>query len=186
MSLDQNIEKGTILLAEPFLVDPNFKRSAVLLCEHEQEGSLGFILNKSLDMNITELIADFPDIESKVFYGGPVQTDTIHYIHNVGELLDDSLKVVPGVFWGGNFEKLKALISQGMVQSENIRFYVGYSGWSKGQLSEEMATGSWVTAEMYANYIFKENPKDLWSSVLNNKGDVWSVIAQMPDSVSHN
>ena len=88
------IKKGKILIAEPFMIDPNFKRSVVLMCEHEEEGSLGFILNKSLDMKVNELIADFPEIESTVYYGGPVQTDTIHYIHNVGEVLDESLKVM--------------------------------------------------------------------------------------------
>ena len=182
----ETISKGKILIAEPFMVDPNFKRSVVLMCEHEEEGSLGFILNKSLDMKVNELIADFPEIDASVYYGGPVQTDTIHYIHNVGDVLDESMKVMNGVYWGGDFEKLKTLINSELVQPHNIRFFVGYSGWSYGQLKDEFELGSWLTENMDANYLFKIKPKTLWQKVLQDKGDAFSVIAQMPDSSSWN
>ncbi len=180
------LKTGNILLAEPFMLDPNFKRSAVLLCEHNEEGSIGFIMNKKLDMRVDELLADFPEFDTEVFYGGPVQTDTIHYIHNVGDLLEDSRKITEGVWWGGDFEKLKFLISSQLITPANIRFYVGYSGWSEGQLLDEMAIGSWVTADMHPNYIFKSSPEDLWSQIMSNKGDSFSVIATMPDGVTWN
>ncbi len=182
----ETITKGKILIAEPFMLDPNFKRSVVLMCEHEEEGSLGFILNKSLDMKVGELIADFPEIDATVYYGGPVQTDTIHYIHNVGDVLDESMKVMNGVYWGGDFEKLKSLIHSKLVEPHNIRFFVGYSGWSHGQLKDEFELGSWMTEDMDANYLFKVKPKILWQKVLQDKGDAYSVIAQMPDSASWN
>ena len=182
----QEIKSGKVLLAEPFMFDSNFKRSAILLCEHNEEGSIGFIMNKELDMRVDELIGDFPEFDSKVFFGGPVQTDTIHYIHNVGNLLEDSVKVVPGVWWGGDFDKLKSLIANKLVNPENIRFFVGYSGWSEGQLSDEMEWGSWVVADMFANYLFKSHPKKLWKQIMNNKGDVFSVIAQMPEGADWN
>ncbi|MEL6926102.1 MAG: YqgE/AlgH family protein, partial [Bacteroidota bacterium] len=111
-----------------------------------------------------------------------VQTDTIHYIHNVGELLDDSKEVANGVYWGGDFEKLKFLVSSELVHPQNIRFFVGYSGWSEGQLIEEMGIGSWVLADMDSNYVFKSDHEELWQSVMNNKGDAYSIIAQMPDN----
>ncbi len=180
------LKTGNILLAEPFMLDPNFKRSAVLLCEHNEEGSIGFIMNKKLDMRVDELLADFPEFDTEVFYGGPVQTDTIHYIHNVGDLLEDSRKITEGVWWGGDFEKLKFLISSQLITPANIRFYVGYSGWSEGQLLDEMAIGSWVTADMHPNYIFKSSPDELWSQIMSNKGDSFSVIATMPDGVTWN
>ncbi len=99
MTQETVIQKGKVLLAEPFMADPNFKRAVVLLCEHEQNGSLGFILNKSLDMPVCDLIADFPEFEGEAYYGGPVQTDTIHYIHNVGDLLEGSQMISQGVYW---------------------------------------------------------------------------------------
>ncbi len=173
-------------MAEPFMLDANFKRAAVLLCEHSEEGSIGFILNRKLDMRVDELVADFPEFKAPVFFGGPVQTDTIHYLHNVGELLEDSRLISPGVWWGGNFEKLKFLISSKLIEPHNIRFFVGYSGWSEGQLADEMGWGSWVAADMHPNYLFKTKPDQLWSQIMSNKGDTYTVIASMPDSVSYN
>lgn len=116
------IDSGKILLADPFLLDPNFKRAVILLCEHQEEGSIGFIINKPINMNINDLVSDFPDFESEVYYGGPVATDTIHYIHNVGDLLDESVEISRGVYWGGEFDKLKFLISSELIKPQNIRF----------------------------------------------------------------
>ena len=180
------IKNGKVLLAEPFMQDPNFKRSAVLLCEHGEDGSVGFIMNKPLDMRVDELIEDFPEFDSEVLFGGPVQTDTIHYIHNVGELLEDSIKIIDGVYWGGDFQKLKFLISSEMVQPHNIRFFVGYSGWMDGQLKDEMVYGSWVVADMNSNYLFKSEPDQLWQQVMYNKGDTYTIISQMPDPINWN
>ncbi len=185
--MNREIRKGSLLLAEPFMLDPNFKRSVILLCDHEQEdGSLGFILNKSLDLKINDLLEDFPDFDSIMYYGGPVQTDTIHYVHNVGDLLEDSLEVAKGIYWGGDFDKLKFLISSQLILPHNIRFFVGYSGWSSGQLSEELKFGSWVDASVHSNYVFKTKPKSLWQMVMNKKGNTYSVIAQMPDAITWN
>ncbi|MDX1479560.1 MAG: YqgE/AlgH family protein [Saprospiraceae bacterium] len=178
----RDISKGTLLLAEPFMIDPHFKRAVVLLCEHaSEEGSIGFILNKPLHMQINELVADFPEIASEVYFGGPVATETVHFIHNVGELLEDSVEVKRGVFWGGDFEKLKFLIQSKLVLPGNVRFFVGYSGWSSGQLVEELGYKSWVTTEMHANYLFKSKPKHLWQQIMYNLGDRYSVIAQIPE-----
>lgn len=184
--VSDEVKSGKILLAEPFMQDPNFKRSAVLLCEHNDEGSIGFILNKPLSMRVDELIEDFPEFDAEVFFGGPVQTDTIHYLHNVGELLEESIRVSDGVYWGGNFDKLKFLVSSQLILPHNIRFFVGYSGWSEGQLIDEMHYGSWVLADMDANYLFKSPPKGLWSQVMSNLGNTFSIIAQMPDSQTWN
>jgi len=184
--VNEKVQTGKVLLAEPFMMDPNFKRSTVLLCEHNAEGSVGFIMNKPLDMRVDELIEDFPEFDSRVFFGGPVQTDTIHYVHNAGNLLEDSFKVTEGVFWGGDFEKLKFLISSKLILPGNIRFFVGYSGWSEGQLDSEMQYGSWLVADMDANYLFKTRPARLWQQVMHNKGNAFTVIAQMPENVSWN
>lgn len=186
MIQQEAIRKGKILLAEPYMRDPNFKRAVVLLCEHEENGSLGFILNKSLKMPICDLIADFPDFEGEAYYGGPVQTDTIHYLHNVGDLLEGSLMVSQGVYWGGDFEKLKFLIQTRLIDHTNIRFFIGYSGWSPGQLIEEMSLPSWILADMDANYAFKSNEELLWQEILEGKDDPYPVIAQIPEHLNWN
>lgn len=180
------ISTGKVLLAEPFMQSPNFKRAAILLTDYSDEGTIGFILNKQLDMNVDELVADFPNFESVVFYGGPVQTDTIHYIHNLGDLLEKSTKIGDNIYWGGDFTKLKVLIATGIVQPHNIRFYVGYSGWSEGQLEDELEGGSWVLADMEANYLFQTNHDELWTQIMSDKGSTFEVISQMPDQNDYN
>jgi len=178
---------GDVLMAQPFMTDTNFKRAVVGLCEHNKEGSLGFILNKPINMKLTELISDVESDEAfEVYYGGPVATDTLHYIHNVGDLLDDSVKVTQGVYWGGDFEKLKFLIASGMILKENIRFYIGYSGWTSGQLENELTYGSWILSDLYSNYIFKSKASTLWQQAIRNKGNTFSVIAQIPNYISFN
>lgn len=186
MAAKSLVKSGQILLAEPFMQDPYFHRAVVLLCEHHDEGSMGFILNKSIDMGVNDLIGEFPRFDAEVFYGGPVQTDTLHYVHNVGDLLDESIKVAKGVWMGGDFDKLKFLITSDLIKPENIRFFVGYSGWTGGQLNEEMEERSWVAAPMDANYVFKAQPGRLWSQVMYNKGDIYEIIADMPDMISWN
>lgn len=174
------VKAGKLLIAEPFMGDPNFRRSVVQLCEHGSEGSVGFILNKGVGMQVHELLDGFPEIPVEVFYGGPVQTDTIHYLHDKGDLLEGSLFVAPGIYWGGDFEKLRFLIDTGVMQPENIRFFVGYSGWSAGQLDEEMEIQSWLVGNTDQNYIFNlKKETDLWQTVLEAKGDRYGVIGQM-------
>jgi putative transcriptional regulator len=180
------ISPGKILIAEPFMLDPNFKRTVILICEHETHGTTGFILNKFLDIKMEELIADFPKTAAKVHIGGPVGVDTVHYLHDVGHILDDSIEVSPGIFWGGDFEQLKFLIQNGLITEKNIKFFVGYAGWTENQLAEELIEGSWLVDDMDPNYLFKTRPFVLWQTVLHNKGNTYTVIAQMPDSVSLN
>jgi putative transcriptional regulator len=169
------------------MLDPNFRRSVVMLCEHTtDDGSVGFILNKPLNVNVSDLVAEMPEIESPVFFGGPVATDSIHFIHNVGELLEESIEVHRGVYWGGDFEKLKFLIQSKLVLAHNIRFFVGYSGWSPGQLKEELEYKSWLISDMHANYLFKSKPNSLWKQAMYNMGNTYSVIAQMPEQYSLN
>jgi putative transcriptional regulator len=186
MDTNIKVKSGQILLAEPFMLDPYFRRGVILLCEHNANGSLGFILNKSIDMGVNELMSEFPAIDTEVFYGGPVQTDTLHYVHNVGDLLEDSIKVADGIWWGGDFDKLKFLIQSELIQPQNIRFFVGYSGWTGGQLENELEIGSWVVTDADTNFVFKSPYQRLWSQVMAHKGNTYEVIAELPEQLSWN
>lgn len=183
----KNIETGNILIAQPFMADGYFKRSVVLVCENDdKEGTVGFILNKPMDVPVNSLLKDFPEFESHCYYGGPVATDTIHYIHDAGDILAESIPVQDNLCWGGDFEQLKLLIERGLILPSNIRFFVGYSGWSPGQLDAEMETGSWIISEMDMNYAFYNTPQRLWKNSLINKGNVYTVISQIPDAICNN
>lgn len=178
--------KGTVLLAEPYMLDPNFKRTAVLLCEHGKGGSIGFVMNRPLAMQVDELVEDFPEFSAQVCWGGPVQTDTLHYLHNVRDLLEDSVQVADGVYWGGDFQQLKLLISQQLIQPKDIRFFLGYAGWGEGQLQDEMQHGSWITTEMFPNYLFSILPEKLWRRAMKEKGNAYEVLAYLPEEISWN
>ncbi len=186
MSTEKQIRAGKVLIAQPFMEDPQFKQSVIVICEHTQDGSLGFVLNKPLKMNVNELVSEFPEQEFELYFGGPVATDTIHYIHNSRDLLEDSQEISKGVFWGGDFEKLKFLIRSELIKPGDIKFFVGYSGWSSGQLEDELKGNSWFMGEMDANYAFNSHSYSLWKKVLQVKGDTFSVIAQMNEGFSKN
>src|ERR1043165_7887300 len=116
---------GKLLVSEPFLLDSYFKRSVILLGEHSLEGTVGFILNKPTDLTLNDALEDFPKFEVPLYFGGPVQTDTIHFLHTLGEKLEGSKRILPGIYWGGNLEALKLLIETGQVKKTDIRFFAG-------------------------------------------------------------
>lgn len=180
------IKTGKLLIAEPFMLDPNFRRSVILICDHDKEdGSIGFVLNKAIDMKINDLLATFPAFEANVYYGGPVQTDTIHYIHTLGDLLPNSVEVMDGIWFGGDFDELKKLASMELLEAKDIRFFIGYSGWSHGQLHNEIITKSWFLAEGDSNFIFNDKYfKTMWTDVLQQEGGTKSVIGQIPKLIS--
>lgn len=180
------LKQGDLLISEPFMEDANFKQVAILLADYHKTGSVGFILNKPINMKVNDILASFPDIDSEVYFGGPVGTNTIHYLHNAGDLLEDSNQVVEGVFWGGNYEKLKFLVSSGQINASQIRFFVGYSGWSPGQLEEEIKSGSWIISEINATSIFNTASQGMWKQVMMEKGEVFSILSEMPESFNLN
>ena len=186
MATRSSVESGQLLLAEPYMIDPNFRRSAVLLCEHDEEGRVGLVLNKMIYIKLIEMVTDMPPFETFVYLGGPVSHDSLFFIHDLGDLLEGSREVAKGIWWGGDSENLNFLISSGLVEPHRIRFFVGCAGWSPGQLEEEMETGSWVISPMDANYAFNSSPAELWSQAMFNKGNRYEIIADIPEYVSWN
>jgi putative transcriptional regulator len=134
---------GTLLIADPFLKDPNFMRTVVFICEHQPEGSFGFVLNKKYEQPLDQLIMDFEGFTIPVYKGGPVQMDTIHFLHQYPEMVPGGQEVLDGIYWGGDFDMVTKLIKKGSIDLNKIRFFLGYSGWSDGQLNDEMKEKTW-------------------------------------------
>lgn len=155
-------KKGNILIAEPFLNDIYFKRSIVFLTEHNDEGSIGFVLNKPVNLKIDEIINDFPPFDCNISIGGPVSTNTIHYIHTLGEAIPNSVYVYGDIFWGGNFDILKELIQFKSITKNQIRFFLGYSGWKPNQLSEELSQNSWLVSKINPDVIMNHDMNEIW------------------------
>lgn len=132
-------------------------------------------------MKINELVRNFPDFDGDLYFGGPVQNDTLHFIHTIGDVLDESHEIAKGLFWGGNYNQLKVLVKEGLITPKDIKFFVGYSGWDKKQFDEEMSNKNWIIEDINMNYIFNSKDDILWKQVLKNKGNVYEVISELPD-----
>ncbi|MGM0581864.1 MAG: YqgE/AlgH family protein [Bacteroidota bacterium] len=186
----KNIEqpqKGDLLLSEPFLPDQNFDRTVILLCEHNEEGSFGFVLNKLSILKVDEVLQEIGTFEADLYVGGPVQQNTLHFIHNIEELKEGGQKINEDLFWGGNFETLQNLMQKGELNKEKSRFFVGYSGWSENQLQEEIDHNSWIIARgVHPSYIFNSPPETLWKSILEKMGGRFKIYANYPSDPNLN
>ncbi len=172
---------GRLLLSEPFMQDPYFKRSVVFLTEHNEKGSFGLILNKPIPMYLNEAVEDAPVFDSRLGLGGPVQNETLHYLHQKGDLIPNSVEVIEGVYWGGDFETIKKMMLSDELQPNDIRLFVGYAGWDEGQLKKEMDTQSWIVGKADKKLLFNEEPESLWSEILNTMGHPYSYMVNLPE-----
>lgn len=171
---------GVLLIAPPMMGDPNFWRTVVLLCEHSDEGSFGLILNRPLDLDLGDVLNGFAGDEM-VSLGGPVQQDTLHFLHRHGDRVSDAVGLAEGIFWGGDFETIKALIQDNGVSPRDFRFFIGYAGWSAGQLVEEIEAGGWFLTAAASDLVFMEQPAGLWRDVLKRMGGEYALLANFPD-----
>lgn len=182
--ISEKLTKGLLLVAEPSIIgDLSFNRSVILLADHNAEGSVGFILNKPLGYSIQDLI---PEIEAnfKIYNGGPVEQDNLYFIHNIPDLIPNSIEISNGIYWGGDFESTKDLINEGKIKKNNIRFFLGYTGWDAQQLENEMAANSWIVSKNgYENRIIGKSTTHFWKEkILELGGDyvIWSNAPENP------
>jgi putative transcriptional regulator len=179
-------QQGNILIAEPFLHDKSFKRSVIWLTNHDENGSRGFILNKQTSIHINVLIDDFPSTDTPVYYGGPVETDSLFYIHTAGSLISGSQLFSPGYYLGGDFEALKFLIDTKQLKSFEYKFFVGYSGWETHQLDAEMNEQTWMVTDFKNEFGLHADNKSLWSDYVKGMGKEYTLVANSPEYPSLN
>lgn len=176
-----SLSPGILLIADPFLKDQNFARTVVLLCEHEEnKGSFGFVINKLFDQQLSDLVPEVLVNDIKIYYGGPVQIDTIHFIHQQPELIRGGFEIQHGVYWGGEFDQVVSLINSGQLDLNKIKFFIGYSGWSGGQLENELNEKSWILSESNVPIIFEEKEQNIWQQALKNLGANFAIMANFP------
>ncbi|MBC7904746.1 MAG: YqgE/AlgH family protein [Gemmatimonadaceae bacterium] len=171
---------GILLIADPFLKDPNFMRTVIFLCEHQEEGTFGFVLNRTYEHTLDELITSAENLKLPVYYGGPVQVDTIHFLHQYPAEIPGSTAVNNGVYWGGDFETAISLLRSGEIDPSKIRFYIGYSGWGGGQLDEELKEKSWLTAEANRRLVFHKEAQEIWKDAIRLLGGDYEMLINFP------
>ena len=178
--------KGRVLLSEPLMGDYYFGRSVVLLAEHNNEGSFGLIVNKTVQTKFNEILPDFPEFDSQLFLGGPVETNRLFILHTLGDKISESVEIIKGLYWGGNLDDIKEMISLNLANSKNIRFYLGYSGWSAGQLENELKRNSWVITRTSSEKIFTKSPENLWDDLVKKLGDEYLYWEKLPKNPMYN
>lgn len=175
-----NPTKGRLLLSEPFMGDYYFGRSVILLAEHNNEGSVGVILNKPATVGLNEILKDFPVFEGPVYIGGPVETNSLFYIHTLGDQIEGSVEIRDGIYWGGDIEAVKEMILLKMLKPDDIRFYIGYSGWGEEQLKSELKKNSWLVTIAEKETIFDSDPLALWSNLVEKMGKDYQYWNKFP------
>ena len=178
--------KGKLLISEPFLLDYYFKRSVVLLAEHNEEGSFGIIMNKPVSAKFNEIVKNFPEFNAQLYLGGPVKSDSLFFIHTLGDRIEGSLEIIDGLYWGGNIEAIKEMITLNILNPADIRFYIGYSGWTANQLDAELKRNSWVVSRAKVDQLLNTQPNKLWSLSLQNLGKEYALWTNFPSDPSMN
>lgn len=175
-------QKGNLILAEPFMNDDYFSRSVIFMCEHNDEGSYGFILNNQLDITLDEIVPEIELKNIKVNYGGPVHSSSLFYLHQLGELIEDSIEICNNIWTSGDFNQIIEFINMGIIDVQKIKFFLGYAGWTKNQLATEFKSCSWMALKLLKENIFKSNTSDLWKEILNKRGGKMKAIANFPQN----
>lgn len=174
-----SVTSGSLLIAEPYMGDTNFERSVVLVCEHNSLGTFGLVLNQPTSIHLEDVIDDIR-AELPLFVGGPVQQNTLHFLHRRPDLIDDSIPVVDGLYWSGDFEQIKQAVNVGTLTERDARFFIGYSGWDGGQLAEELAQKTWIISRIDADFLFDTPTNEFWRGVLKRMGGEYKAIAHYP------
>ena len=181
------VKKGNLIVAEPTVFsDENFNRSVILLSDHSQSGSVGFILNKKLEYSTKEIIPELK-FEFPIYNGGPVKQDNLYFIHNKSILISGSLAIKNEIHWGGDFKKALDLINEKKIKSDEIKFFLGYSGWDKNQLENEIQSNSWIVVNDNKNdKILLEDCENIWKDNLTKLGGNYMIWSNSPENPNHN
>ncbi len=179
--------KGHLLIAEPSIIgDVSFNRSVVLLADHSNEGSIGFIMNKPLDYILSDLVPDVK-AEFKIYNGGPVEQDNLYFIHKIPHLIPNSVEISNGIFWGGDFTIVSDLIAENKISANEIRFFLGYSGWDAKQLNQELEASSWVIVKnTYEKNIIGKSYNTFWKEKMIELGGDYLLWSNAPENPSYN
>lgn len=175
-------KQGGLLISAPFMKDFYFARSVVLMIDHNDEGSMGLVLNKNFNglMTLNELVPDLATLPPIPLYkGGPVGKETLFYLHTLS-YLKDSLPLGNGLYLNGDFNQMQQYILSGAPTQGVVRFFMGYAGWQKGQLENEIEENTWVINNECKVDLLNTYLRDLWQESLCDLGGKYAVWARYP------
>lgn len=173
-------------MSEPFLEDVNFRRSVVLLTEHNDMGSVGFILNRPIDMLTGEVVPDLLQYEFPVFYGGPMEPNSLHFIHKHGDKIPGCFPILKDVYWGGDINYVNELLEKKTATTADFRFFLGYSGWEPNQLFAEIEEKTWWLLNGNEKIVFDEDMENMWANAVKLLGEDYAYMANSPEDITWN
>lgn len=180
MQVANMIQPGSLLISDPFLQDPHFSRTVVLICEHQPVGSFGLVLNQPMNLLLSDIVPAAPDLQLPVLCGGPVANDTLHFIHRRPDLLQDSIRLKGDIAWNGDFFQIIHYLKSGKLEEADILFFLGYSGWGEGQLQHELQEKTWITSDISNSLLFETEPKARWQNALLEMQGEYVQMANYP------
>lgn len=182
-----NPGKGVLLLSDPFGMDTHFTRSVVLICNHDENGSFGFVLNNYIDLSAGELNDGLQSFKGRVSVGGPVDKGNLYYIHRFGSIIDGSEHITDDLYFGGSFDEILEQIKLNAENEKKVRFFIGYSGWDEGQLEEELSQNSWVVVNNHSmEQIMNTHHQNLWKDVMALQGTKFRLLSDFPLNPENN
>jgi len=178
---------GSILLAEPSLIgDAQFQRSVILIAEYNKKGIVGFITNKPLSYTISEILPEITE-EFRIYNGGPVEKESLYFLHTKPNLIPNSIKICDDVYWGGDFDVVMELIINKKVTPYDIKFFLGYTGWHYDQLHKEISNNNWIIQNLTKiNTLIRDNTDSFWKNTLLNLGGEYKIWANSPENPDYN
>ncbi|MDD4516629.1 YqgE/AlgH family protein [Massilibacteroides sp.] len=180
---NQQPSSGSLLISEPFLQDVYFQRSVVLLVEHNPEGSMGFVLNKKTDYILNSFFPELKECDDiPIYLGGPVCSNRLFFIHSLGSsVVPQTIPVNNDLYFDGDFNCIKDYILQGNQVEGKIKFFLGYSGWTKGQLGVEIDANSWLVSKKMENkFMLSADGEASWKSSLELLGKRYETWTKFP------
>jgi len=182
----QDLKRGMFLVASPENKHPLFQKTVILICEHSPAGSFGLMINKpiQIDPAMAELPEEIPSEGLEMRIGGPMQPSQMMLLHTSNLIPDQTLKVLDGVFLGGDVDFLNQ--STQSANAPSILLCIGYSGWLAGQLEHELSAGDWLITDASKKSIFESDPNSLWADLLKGSGGHYNSISSMPDNLELN
>lgn len=153
-----NIAPGKILISSPLMDDPNFYRSVVFIAEYNEDGALGFIINKVFERPLNELVEFSSSPAFPLYKGGPVDNDHLYFIHQRNDLIPGGTLITGDIYFGGDFKQVIKHINNKTLTSSDIKIFIGYCGWNANELEAEIAEESWKEANHLSEFVFTELP----------------------------
>ena len=172
-----NSLQGKLLVSSPSLVDPNFRKTVVLVAHHDEDGAMGLVLSRPSDVSAADavpLLEDLPGANDPVFVGGPVQPDAFMVLAEFEDIDQAAAPIMNSLGF------MPADTDLDDLSIRRMRLFAGYSGWGAGQLEAELAEPSWIIVDAETDDAFADDPDELWRAVLHRKGGPFALMENMP------